>query len=126
MYAALSSNNPDIINVLLKAGADINVKDSNERTALMLAARKNPNAKVVAALAQADGSNINEQGTRGWTALFWAAYSSENPEVIMTLINAGADPKINGNANELAVDYARRNKSLAGSEALKRLEELSK
>jgi len=126
MYAAVSSNNPDIINVLLKAGADINVKDSNERTALMLAARKNPNAKVVAALAQADGSKINEQGIRGWTALFWAAYSSENPEVIMTLINAGADPKINGNANELAVDYARRNKSLAGSEALKRLEELSK
>lgn len=125
MYAAASNRNPDILKVLLKAGADINTEDNGGKTALMIAAGKNPNANVVRVLSEAGKSEINRQGARGWTALFWAAYLSENPEVITVLLKAGANPKIKGSVGELAVDYARRNKYLVGSEALRVLEELS-
>ena len=124
MYAAESNRNPGIFRALLRAGADINAEDKSGRTALMIAAGKNPEPSVISVLAE--GSDVNRQNAKGWTALFWAAYSSENPGVILALLKAGADPSIRGSFGELALDYARRNKKLAGSDALRLLEELSR
>ena len=49
-----------------------------------------------------------------------------NPEVLNVLLKAGADVNEKDKNGRRAVDYARGNKRLAGTDALKRLEELSK
>lgn len=123
MYAAESNRNPGIFRALIRAGADINAEDKSGRTALMIAAGKNPEPSVISVLAEV--SDVNRQNSQGWTALFWAAYSSDNPGVISALLKAGADPEIRGSFGEIALDYARRNRKLAGSDALRLLEELS-
>ena len=47
-------------------------------------------------------------------------------EIINILIDAGADVKIKNYFGKMAVDYAREEEELKGTNALKRLEELSR
>ena len=53
-------NNPDIINALIQAGADVNAKDEEGETPLHGAADENTNPDIIIALVQA-GANINAQ-----------------------------------------------------------------
>ena len=119
----------------IKDGANVHALDKHGRTALMMAACKNPNPEVIPALAKA-GVDINAKDSTGRTALMWAADSpSYRPpseaithlsEVITTLLNFGADPKAKDNNGKRAIDYARKNSRLEGSDALKKLEEASR
>ena len=71
------------------------------------------------------GADVNAKDNNGWTALFWATRYG-NAKTINILIDAGADVKIKDNSGYMAVDYARGDKKLKGTTALKRLEELSR
>lgn len=55
-----------------------------------------------------------------------AAAKTHNPEMITALLKAGADAKAKTNKGFTALDYAKANKSLEGTDALKQLEEASK
>ena len=50
MYAAGFNPNPEIIRVLINAGAKIDEKNINGFTPLMWAERNNPNAEIIAIL----------------------------------------------------------------------------
>ena len=56
MRAAWRNSNPEVIELLLKAGADIEARNGDGETPLMNAAENNENAKVIEALLKA-GAN---------------------------------------------------------------------
>lgn len=64
-----------------------------------------------------------EQDRYGWTPLTVAAYNNPNPKVLTVLLEAGADAKAKSNEGKTALDYARENEALKGTQALKLLEE---
>jgi hypothetical protein len=130
MIAAEFAQNPDVIDLLLKAGAEVNAIDVNGKTPLMYAAYKNQIPGVLSALIKA-GANVNARdsrysgygafGDRGWTPLMYAATNNQNPEIVQLLLVSGADIKALEYHNKSAFDLAKDNKGLIGTEALKKL-----
>ena len=105
--AARYNTNPEVISVLIRAGASPNT--SGDTTPLHHAARYNTNPEVISVLIKA-GAKLEktitfsdyfwgESDWRSWTPLYFAVHYNTNPEVISVLIKAGADVKakdING------------------------------
>ena len=106
-------------------GANVNAKDNKGRTALMAAAARNKNPEVVNALLRT-GADVNAKNDGSWTALMYAVYNNNNYKIVNALLKAGADVKNKDNDGKTALDYARENEKLKDTNALKRLEELSK
>ena len=50
------------------------------------------------------------------------AACSNSPEVVNILLDSGADPRIKNSEGAYAIDFAKKNQKLAGTEALRRLE----
>jgi len=55
-----------------------------------------------------------------------AARYNSNPEMTSPLLKAGADAKAKDSSGQTALDYAKNNYSLKGTDALKQLEEASR
>ena len=100
MWAAAANENPEVISILLEAGADLNAKDEDGRTALMWAAENTP--EVVSVLLRA-GADINVRDNYGSTVLIRAAQNCENPDVITVLVEAGADVNAKNNDGDTAL-----------------------
>jgi len=121
MLAARYNQNPEMITTLLKAGADIKARDGDGSTALIYAARHTENPEVITTLLGA-GADLNVQTKAGNTALILAARYNQNPEVTMTLLKAGADVNLRNKSGWLAIDYARQNQNLKGTDAYSQLQ----
>ncbi|GHV34666.1 hypothetical protein FACS1894187_05730 [Synergistales bacterium] len=89
----------------INAGADVNARSKNGITALMFAAWKNPNPKVVALLLD-NGANLNAKNRYDMTLLMWAARLNPNPEVIETILDYGADINAKNKDGKTAIMYA--------------------
>ena len=78
---------------MLAAGADVNSRDGEGSTLLMIAAHTG-NLNMVRALLEA-GADVKASDERGWTALMKAAYNAEQDrgfaDVTQVLIDAGAN-----------------------------------
>jgi len=78
---------------MLAAGADVNFRDGEGATLLMLASHAG-NLSMVLALIEA-GADVNASDERGWTPLMKAAYNAEQnrgfADVVQALIDAGAN-----------------------------------
>ena len=72
------------------------------------------------------GAALDGRDYNGWTPLMFAASKTENPKVIIRLLKAGADEKAKTKKGYTALDYAKVNETLEGTDALKKLEEASK
>ena len=83
---AAKSGNVKEIKLLLKSGADVNLKDNDGWTALMYAVRYSENLECTESLldAQADISAKNKYGS---TALVLAACYNENPLILSKLLS---------------------------------------
>ena len=82
--------------------------------------------EVITTLIKA-GADINARDTEyDKTALLWAAKGQFTPKVITLLLKAGLDAKAKDKMGYTALDYAKYNERLRGTEALKQLEEASK
>ena len=75
---------------LIDAGADINARNKDGSTALMLATCNGEDGETVCDLLLKAGAGINEKNNDGWTPLMWAARNS-TPGVCKIMIGAGAD-----------------------------------
>ena len=80
----------NIISLLLKYGADINLRSSDGRTALMWSAFRN-NVKMVKFLLE-HGADITLVDNEGWNALDIAIIKM-NYETALVLKRAGLEPK---------------------------------
>ena len=104
MNLSEASKNGDIkrINQLLDEGVDINIRDSNGWTALMVASRYSNNGSSLdtVRLLLDRGTDINIQEHGGWTALMVASRHSNNDsslDTVRLLLDRGADTNIQDN-----------------------------
>ena len=99
MAASLLNSDPEVIKILLNAGANVNAINNNEvkylpsgMTALMYAAMKNSNPEVLRVLieagAQVERSAKNREDVN---AVYFAVSANPNLEVLNILLNAGAN-----------------------------------
>jgi ankyrin repeat protein len=87
---AVENNSPDVVGVLLDAGADVNARDKRDMTVLMRAVTHKSGSKVVEMLLDA-GADVNVAGTSGVTALMLAASKNPDLDVVRALLKSGAD-----------------------------------
>ena len=81
---------PETLKKLLESGVDIEARDHNGRTLLIVAAEQNPNHEIVRLLLDA-GADVAFRTKFGVTALGQAARCNPNPKVLNVLIDAGAE-----------------------------------
>ena len=89
LMAATIMNQPEVVRILLDAGADVNAKDRMGWTALIHSASANNNIEIAETLINAR-SDINARGTHGNTALIMATLKG-NMAFVKALVEAGAD-----------------------------------
>ena len=90
MWASVINQDVEVIRVICDAGADVEAKDENGRTALMNAASQNPNPEICRALLEF-GAEVDAVNTFGFTALIVAAIQNPNVGTLSALLDAGAD-----------------------------------
>lgn len=114
MLIAATNPNPDLIDVLVEAGAVVDATSpESSMTALSLAAAANPNGEVVTRLIE-HGADCERRDNLGWTPLVYAALMG-NRKAVLALIphvpNLDAlDPR---GWTALAYALARRNIDIA-------------
>ena len=92
------------VEVLLKAGADIELQQDYEGMTALMKAALWKKEKVAAKLISA-GAQINKATRHGWTALMYAALAGDS-HTIQHLLRAGADTKMKDHWDKTALDYA--------------------
>ncbi|MBQ3446937.1 MAG: ankyrin repeat domain-containing protein [Synergistaceae bacterium] len=122
LMMAARKNAPTVMRILLKHGAAVRAKDTNGMTALHHAAMNSQNPELVNMLIAAGAED--SKNASGKTALMLAAMINA-PEVLDALMMAGFDVTERDNDGKSALDYARDNDKLKGSEAMRKLEEYS-
>ena len=115
LYAARENSNPEILQVLIENGADVNATGEDGWTPLMFAAG-NPNSEILQALIE-NGARLNTINEDGFTALMFAARHNSNPDVVTELLKNDADVSIKSIEGKNALDYANENENLKGTDA---------
>jgi ankyrin repeat protein len=87
-----------VVRILVKAGADPEMRDADENTAL----HGDLDPRAAQALVEL-GANVNARNKRGETPLMWAS----DPAVAEILLKAGADVSLRNNEGKTALDLAR-------------------
>jgi uncharacterized protein len=85
---AVNEGDRESVASFIKAGIDINAKEEDGRTALLIAAEKE-DAGMIALLADS-GADVNARDVDGYSALMYAAYKG-NLELADLLLKHGAD-----------------------------------
>ena len=88
--AAAWNDDPDVAEVLIDAGADLQAENARGRIPVNLAARRNTNAEVATALLETV-ADVDERIKLAESLLHLAARENANPAVIGALLDAGAD-----------------------------------
>ena len=97
-------NRPEILRLLISAGADLNIQDNYGRTALHdCADYYHPD---IARMLIDAGANVNIQSNGGSTALHECAWHN-NLEIARMLIDAGADVNIRNNDGKLPYEFVK-------------------
>lgn len=98
-------NKPEIIELLLEAGADINIEDNDGNTPLIWASYKN-NSQAVQELLKHPDIDVNVQGKDSTTALMLATIN-KNIQVIQVLLKQpNIDVTLTNDDNSTAWDLA--------------------
>lgn len=100
-----------LLDTLLKYGADPNLRDIHGNSVLV-SALQSTNGQHIGIMELnrliAVGANPNIQNNDGKTPLMLACELNSNFEIIMTLLQAGADPKLVDSTGKTAIDYTTR------------------
>jgi ankyrin repeat protein len=116
IVAAACNPDPDVIRVLVMAGAKVDERDQFDMTPLMRAAASSTNPEVLAALMEA-GASIEDRDQFGLTPLIYASGTNTRPEIVKLLVSAGADVACRDKFGMSALDYLRQNVRLRTTQA---------
>ena len=111
----LGAHHPEMVTLLLKAGAQVNLRSKRGATPLMYSML---DYRDGAKLLIAAGADVNAKANNGMTALMMAAYDGRVDKVKM-LVQAGADVNAKDKHNKSALIYAREKKQTDAIEALR-------
>jgi len=129
MLAAAEDHFPEVITMRVKSGVDVNAKDPNGMTPLAYALTwgviTGQRPEVAMALMKS-GANINEKDPNGGIPLMYAANNGNAPRLIPAFLKASADAKAKDCDGKTALDYAKANEKLSGTEAYRQLEVASR
>ena len=103
-YAAVGCCNRETLQTIVDLSADVNARNKNDKTALMIACEKG-NVVAIHELLQA-GANPNIKDNKGKTATHYAAVSVCSKETLQALLNCGADITITDIQNRTALMIA--------------------
>ncbi len=121
MWASMSTNNPEILSVLVNRGADINEADGIFKgTPLTGAAGYSSSPEIIDRLIEL-GADISQKVNNNEDALMVAAQYNTNHGIIERLVYHGADPTRKNNQNKTALDLAIKNGNDVAVAALKRV-----
>ncbi|NP_001335665.1 kinase D-interacting substrate of 220 kDa isoform 7 [Homo sapiens] len=90
---AAEQGNLEIVKELIKNGANCNLEDLDNWTAL-ISASKEGHVHIVEELLKC-GVNLEHRDMGGWTALMWACYKGRT-DVVELLLSHGANPSVTG------------------------------
>lgn len=125
MYAA-EHNSPAAVLALLEMSADPNSRTVTNVTPLMFAAMYSKTSRETISILLRFGAAIDAVDNKGRSALILAAYSKEGrEEALITLLENGANPFLIDHEKRKALDYARNNIKLIGTNARTMLVEYS-
>ncbi|XP_043118839.1 kinase D-interacting substrate of 220 kDa B isoform X2 [Puntigrus tetrazona] len=93
----------EIVQELIRRGANVNLDDIDCWTALISAAKEG-HTEVVKELLE-NNANVEHRDMGGWSALMWAAYKGR-AEVARLLLEKGANPNITGQYSVYPVIWA--------------------
>uniref|UniRef100_A0A8C5FJM4 Kinase D interacting substrate 220 n=1 Tax=Gadus morhua TaxID=8049 RepID=A0A8C5FJM4_GADMO len=93
----------EIVQELIRRGANVNLDDVDCWTALISAAREG-HLEVVKELLE-NNANLEHRDMGGWSALMWAAYKGRTP-VAQMLLDKGANPNITGQYSVYPIIWA--------------------
>ena len=106
IIVAIESNNNEILDILLKNGADVRTRHPVFGKLTLHTAAYYQNETAVEMLLKADSTLVNAQsGTDGWTPLQDATLKS-NSRIVRLLLDYGADPLIKDDHGGTAIDMA--------------------
>ncbi|MBY6035742.1 ankyrin repeat domain-containing protein [Fictibacillus nanhaiensis] len=93
LHLAAHFGHTELVALLLKNGADVQLKSHNEmaNTPLHAAAANKSNRQEMLLLLVSHGASINEKQSGGWTVLHQAAHHND-PEMLLFYLDHGADP----------------------------------
>ena len=113
MYAAENNQNPQVVETLIKCGADVKERDVDGETPLMQALYWNQNPQVVETLIKC-GADVNDRDINGATPLILTVLSSipirsqmVETQMVEILVKYGADVRAKDNFGLSALDYAK-------------------
>ncbi len=108
MWAAMATDDPNVIAALVERGADVNESDSSmfSGTPLSGAAARNRNPAIIDELVRLGADVHKTVGSEDKTALIIAAEVNPEPAVIEALIRNGSDPNYRDSTGRNALEQA--------------------
>ncbi|KAM4625312.1 kinase D-interacting substrate of 220 kDa B [Polymixia lowei] len=103
LMVAAEQGNPEIVQELIRRGANVNLDDVDCWTALISAAKEG-HIEVVKELLE-NNANLEHRDMGGWSALMWAAYKGRTA-VAQLLLDKGANPNITGQYSVYPIIWA--------------------
>jgi len=110
-WAAAESDDPEVVSVLVEAGASLEAVSRAGRTPLHFAARSNGNLEVLRALLRYE-PDVYARNPAGRTPLHLAALWNDNPEVVEELARV-TDVNVRAKAGETPLHSATRSRGFA-------------
>ena len=127
----------EMIQLLLENGAQVDARDENGNTSLIVAAKGTDRPEIIQLLIE-KGAEVKARNNDGSTALMVAARGAGSGgnilgetgallggDIIELLLDKGANPQAKDASGMKAIDHARHNKALKDTHALNKLAELS-
>uniref|UniRef100_A0A8P4GN31 Kinase D-interacting substrate 220a n=1 Tax=Dicentrarchus labrax TaxID=13489 RepID=A0A8P4GN31_DICLA len=103
LMVATEQGNLEIVQELIRRGANVNLDDVDCWTALISAAKEG-HIEVVRELLE-NNANLEHRDMGGWTAVMWAAYKGRT-DVAQLLLEKGANPNITGQYSVYPIIWA--------------------